>query len=95
MWGEGEGSWSTWERGLEYMGEGGWSTWERGWSTWEKGVGVPGRGCWYKGVRDLRQSLDTPQAPEGLREHVWIQSKREFSKRARIEESEKDQTRQV
>ena len=31
--GKGGGGWSTWERGLEYLG---------GWSTW--GVGVPERG---------------------------------------------------
>ena len=71
--------------GWEYLGEGGWST---------EGLDYPGEGCWYKGVRELRQSLDTPQAPEGLREHVWIQSKREFSKRARIKESEKRKIKQ-
>ena len=26
----GQGGWSTWDRGLEYLGQGGWSTWDRG-----------------------------------------------------------------
>ena len=87
---------------MEYLGEGGWSTWERrvgvpgrgGLEYLGEGLDYPGEGCWYKGVRELRQSLDTPQAPEGLREHVWIQSNREFSKRARKEESEKRKIKQ-
>ncbi len=68
-----------WRGGLEYLGE---------------GLDYPGEGCWYKGVREWRQSLDTPHAPEGLRENVWIRSKREFSKRARIKESEKRKIKQ-